>query len=475
MTSKIPQTTWHCYGDRSEGKEGHPQQLNTGAKCTYPGCGLPCSDHLYPRTKSGEEFEDKEFREQENNPTNNTGNADNVSKDKVLLATLSILNFGSGYTTIVGASQIFPGMVGYASGGIIQLVLFLLLSGSAASHAPIRKWLTVIVFSFISVYTSFFAYYDKLTEKEQKQESYQRALIASQQVRSDLLAPLENQVRQLEGEISQLKILLQGEIDGNRGIAGNGPIAQKIRTQIEQKELNLAKLKPNVIEFQKKFPSPKPGESPEAIFHANIQALQSVPNQYRSPKYQGDLNKLRSEFFDIDTTIPLLTPYRKVMKGGDSAIAAMTLAIGVDGLIIIMGTAIDKRKKIDRKKIELPLPLQKSASEFLSELNENIDLGTGLIKHKTLIENNPNGEGFRILLDTMRGSDLGWIEIHRDADGEKWYISPNVRDEFRTWYVEERQYQSENEAKKSKNSQLSQSVKFVLPSRKSSRQEQMNT
>jgi hypothetical protein len=449
VKSEKPQLTWYCYGDRSEGKEGHPEHLNTGDMCTYPGCRLP--GLLVEKS-----YLDRDNPEPKPKPS---PKEDKPDKDKVLLAALSILNLGSGYTTMVGAAQIFPGLVGYMSGGIIQLVLFLLLSGSAAKHAPVRKWLTVAVFSFISVYTSFFAYYDQLTAKDEKEKGIQRALVARQQVRSELLAPLEDNVRQLEGDISQLKIILQREIDGNRGIPGNGPIAQKIRIQIEQKELELAKLKPNVEAFQNKFLSPKPGDSPQDIFQTTIQALESVPNEYRSLEYKGDLNKLRPIFFDEDRGIPILTPYRKVMKGEDSAIAAMLLAMGVDGLIIVLGTAVEKRKKI-----EVPIPLKGKASGFLQTFHNNINRTTGLINYENLIQD-AEREGFHILLDSLRSSDLGWVEVRRDKNREEWYISQNTWDKFTKWYAEERQYQSEKEVQNLNNPQPFQSVKFVLPSR----------
>ncbi len=452
MKSEKPQLTWYCYGDRSEGKEGHPEHLNTGDKCTYPDCGLP-------RPLVDESDLDTDNPEPKRKPS---PKEDKPDKDKVLLAALSILNLGSGYTTMVGAAQIFPGLVGWVSGGIIQLVLFLLLSGSAARHAPVHKWLTVAVFSFISVYTSFFAYYDQLTSQEQKIKAYQRAIVASQQVGSDVLAPLEKDVRELKAEISNLEKRRQKEITEGRAArqGGRGPVAIQLETQIEQKELELAKLQPNVQEFQKKFPLPKPGDSPENIFQANIQALQSVPNEYRPEKYRGDIYRsLRPLFFDEDTGIPILTPYRKVMKGEDSAIAAMLLAMGVDGLIIVLGTAIDKRKKI-----EVYIPLKGKASGFLQTFYNNINRTTGLITYENLIQD-AESEGFHILLDSLRSSDLGWVEVRRDKNREEWYISQNARDKFTKWYAEERQYQSEKEVQNLNNPQSSQSMKFVLPSR----------
>ena len=448
---------WSCYGDRNNGKEGHVEHRNMGNKCAYPNCGLPRPENLDP----GDMFLEEKLENSKSITVHKTAISkitDKSDKDKVLFAALSILNLVSGYTTIVGAVQIFPGIAGYVSGGIIQIVLFLLLSGSTARHAPIRKWLTVGIFSFISVYTSFFAYYNQVTAKDLSEKGRQRALVSRQKVRSEVVAPLEDKVRQLQGTISQSKTLLQREIDGQRGVeAGDGQRAGELRTQIEQKELELAKLKPSVENFQKKFSSSTSQDSPEAIFQNTIQALEFIPNEYRPSEYKGDLNKLSSVFFDEDTGIPLLAPYRKVVKGEDAAIAAMLLALGVDGLIIILGTAIEKRKH------EIYLPLKGKASDFLQTLHDYIEPATGLIRYGALITH-PEKESFRILLDAMRKNNLRWVEVRFVEDDQKWYISEKARDQFNHWYQEERQYQSALEAKNPSNA--SHSVTFVLPSRK---------
>ena len=206
-----------------------------------------------------------------------------------------------------------------------------------------------------------------MTAKDLTEKGRQRALVSRQKVRSEVVAPLEDKVRQLQGTISQFQVLLQREIAGQRGVPGDEQKAGELRTQIEQKELELAKLQPSVVDFQKKFSSSTSQASPEAIFQNTIQALEFIPSEHRPSEYKGDLNKLRSVFFDEDIRIPLLAPYRKVVKGEDAAIAAMLLALGVDGLIIILGTAIEKRK------YKVYLPLKNKASDFLQTLHDHIE------------------------------------------------------------------------------------------------------
>lgn len=452
------ETGWYCYGDRSEHKEGHPEQLNTGDSCTYPGCGLsrpedenpnpdletpipnPISKILKPNLSDKKEAE--------------------PDKDKVLLVFLAALNLGSWYTTIVGANQILPGLAGIVTGTGVQSLLYLLLSGYIVRDYPIRKWLGVGVLSFMSIYTSFFAYYDFLTGSGKKREAIQIAIIASQQVRSEVLAPLETNVRQLEGEIQQLKTERQKEIDGSEAgyLPGEGPKAQALQRQILLKENELAKLKPNVEEFQRKFLSPRKEDSPEEIFQKTIQALELVPNEYRPQKYQGDLNKLRSIFFDKDQEAPLLTPYLKVRKGEESAIAAMLLAVVVDGIIIVLGTAIEKRGKV-----EAYIPLQGKASDFLHTLFNAIEPTTGLIKYDNLMRH-PEKQGFILLLNTMRIPTLGWVEVRSTENSNQWYLSQKKRDNFIKWYAEEIKYQSEIQAQNP--SEIPQGVTFILPYRK---------
>ena len=166
---------WECSGDENN---RHILRIMSPDEneCSEPGCS-----RKKPRPKTRikppkpEPDGTKNYSYPTNNNGNNGNNPSNIPTDKrdnkiniepkpkrdiKLLIALTILNIGSGFTTMRGAAQILPRLVGWSSGAAIQALLFLLTSGSTLKHDPFSKWMAVGAFSILSVYTSFFAYYD---------------------------------------------------------------------------------------------------------------------------------------------------------------------------------------------------------------------------------------------------------------------------------------------------------------------------
>ncbi len=100
-------------------------------------------------------------------------------RDWALLGLLLCLNVGSAYTTILGARQIMPTHeMADILGATVQITLFLMLSGFAVNGAPIRKWIVVAIFAGLSIYTSFFTYYEQLAQDADSRSQLDTALQA---------------------------------------------------------------------------------------------------------------------------------------------------------------------------------------------------------------------------------------------------------------------------------------------------------
>lgn len=329
---------WECIGGR-DGKPFHPSFVNNGDFCQI--CGAP-----RPGTPDDPEG----------------------STDIYLLIALIIFNLGSGFTTIYGALKIFPWLVGITSGAAIQALLFLLVSGSTAKHAPRLKWLTIASLSTISIYTSFFAYYDAIAGRSDESGRIEQAQAAHQNLIQEVYNPIEQKAVQLKSDIETQNKLIKEEAEGRRGTGrGCGSICQKL---IKDKEKLLAqqnKLQPIVKNLRPLFEYEVGNKSPQEIFNADIKALAKVPKNCLPenpkfdcfpPQYEGNLDprnpkykELRKRYFDPNTSYQIITPFNKIRNGEMPAIFAAVFALMVDGLIIALGTAIkvpDKKNQEDK-------------------------------------------------------------------------------------------------------------------------------
>ena len=143
--------------------------------------------------------------------------AQKSKRDWPLVGALTILNLGSAFTTVHGASQFLPIFVAYPMGITIQGVLFALIARLFLKHAPLIKWVVVGGFSTFSVYTSFFAYYDLLTGETREKARIELANSGHESLVGEVFTPIQNKVNSLESEIGIINKKIEKETQGERG------------------------------------------------------------------------------------------------------------------------------------------------------------------------------------------------------------------------------------------------------------------
>jgi hypothetical protein len=302
-------------------------------------------------------------------------------RDFLLILILAFFNVASGYTTITGANTILNNFgLAFFLGGFIQLGLFLMLSDFVMKRAPLRKWLAVIVFTFVSVYTSFFTYYISLAAKSDQNMAFDKAEKAHQKLFADVYTPMKERLRKLQEEAATLerKADQEREIGINTGLTGDGPEYRNLIKQKLDKEEEGNKLKAVVREVEAKinYPlktvNPQTNQekklAPEEILEKDRQALAEVPEEWRKNYPELD----RSLYVDTEKDIPLLAPYLKVKSQNEDeqrpAIISLAIALLVDGLSIMLGTAIT----IKRQRTSIFVSIAKYTSEYITNFKNSI-------------------------------------------------------------------------------------------------------
>ena len=432
IEEKSQSTFWRCKGRKGS---RHPVALVRTSKC--PQCGK-----VDPRTRNAPSVSASSGHLLEEKP----------KKDILLLSALAILNAGSGFTTIFGARQILPQVVAYSSGAAIQVLLFLLVSGSTLRHAQRLKWFAVGSFSLVSIYTSFFAYYNFLTSEKQFQDDAARASSAHQNLVSEVFIPLQNKADEIERSLVIQDRLIEEELEGNRvsGISGCGDICRTLKVERENLQNQYDQIRPVVSELEPLFKYSLEGKTPEDIFEADIKALTEVPlNCFpQDPSfecipqsYAGAFNpvdprytELRAKYLDEASRISVLAPFLKISDGEPAAIAAAFMALLVDGSIILLGAGIEVRKKPKKMTVQV----KGNGSKFLGTLVESINPAKMTID-ETLLKSTDNAQEYIRLLQAIR-VETQWIYQTSDEDeDEQWRINPNYERRLMMWMTEEQQ------------------------------------
>ncbi|AFZ38320.1 hypothetical protein Sta7437_4892 (plasmid) [Stanieria cyanosphaera PCC 7437] len=458
---------WRCYGGRN-GQPGHKETMvNIRQKCN----------------KCGEDQPNVSTSSEQTKP----------KKDVTLLALLTVLNIGSGYTTIKGALQMFPVPLAWSVGGVIQTLLFLSTSRYILNHAPKRRWLTILVGSTLSIYTSFFAYYEFLTSEGQKQQALERASTAHDSLVFEVYTPIERKVSNLKSEIETKELRIEEEIAGNRasGLPGCGSICKQLKNEKEELQNRYNKLLPVAKNLKSLFEYQIEGKTPKAIFETDLRALSKVSNDClpEDPNFDclpqeyervlnprsTDYREFRGKYIDEDSIYILLQPYHKIRKLEPPAIAAGVLAITLDGLIIALGTGIEvseqKKKRKKNKTDILTLSILGKGSNFIEQLLHEIDSKNLTINYtnsqKKDLQLSENKTSYLLLLNKIN-TNLGWVENDkRNSSSEAhWQITSDSNSQkLRDWLINERERLINEEMKNDNKTQASklQKVTFRLP------------
>ena len=209
---------WECRGDENN---RHALQIISSdeTECRELGC---------KKTKPRQKTKIIQLPPEPDDEKNDSYSTLKPQQDIKLLIALIILNIVSGFTTMYGAAQILPKYIGWSGGAAIQTLLLLLTSGSTLKHARWLKWMAVGSFSIISIYTSFFAYYDNLVKETREKEGLNRAISAHRALFNEVFNPIEKKAQQLENEIKTKDKQIKDEVDGRRrsGLVGCGKICK---------------------------------------------------------------------------------------------------------------------------------------------------------------------------------------------------------------------------------------------------------
>jgi hypothetical protein len=386
--------------------------------------------------------------------------------DRALIVLLFLLNVASAWTTIHGARQVLPTPLAEALGLGVQVVLFLLLAGVAGRYARTRRWVAVGVFAVASVYTSFFAYYETLAGEAADAASADRAAQSHAAFVAAVHAPVLAEAGQLEREADALQEMAEAEAGTGltTGQKGYGPVAKQYAAEARDKRLAAASLRADLDRLAPAFETDPTALAPEAVYAADLAAWQQVPAAWK----QDVPAPTRAAYVDLDHEIALLAPFHKVRSGEAAAVVALLLALLVDGLAVMLGTAIHGRREAvvvgaagraarivgdtrdgfaavreawsrpalppslqrppgptpEEALEQLVLPLQGRGSEFLGAFYAAIHPETGALDYEAL-QAHPEPTwrvAARMLADRLRRPDIGWVVVR---DG--WWAVPPAR------------------------------------------------
>ena len=277
------------------------------------------------------------------------------------------LNIVSGYTTIQGAASILPHPSWALFLGLgIQCLLFFALAELILKHAPWVKWLTVLILSFLSIYTSVTTYYTGLTGEYNQKLARDKALTAHNHLIAEVYTPMQERLIKLNEEAEFKQEIADCEIKGCQSGAPNaGPVYRRL-----QNEARLAKSKAeaferqfNIVSEKINFDTKDTNLNPEKIYENDVSALAKVPSEFR----KGRSLEL-TDYLDKEKPIELLTPWYKIRKWEQNAIGPFFLALLIDGLSVILGTRIT----IKKENKSLPILLGEGIAQFIHDIKASV-------------------------------------------------------------------------------------------------------
>ncbi len=258
------------------------------------------------------------------------------------LTLFAIVSFG---TTLHGARAvgIAPELALVATIGLTGF-LWTLLVGLAMSHDPVRKHIAEFVFASACVYCSFFTYHEGLTRTELAAASAERV----QHAHSDLLATVYTthaaELAALKLEAAEVERQKRAEIeDGSTGTgrAGYGPKAKELAAEAGRLAREAATLEGKLAPLEAVVHVDTAGMTADQVHQLDLQVWAAAPVDWRAP-----VAPARELYVTADEKrSPILLPFVAVRSGAPEAWAALILAAVVDGMMILLGSGIERRKR----------------------------------------------------------------------------------------------------------------------------------
>ena len=394
--------------------------------------------------------------------------------DIVLMVVLTFFNLGSGATTILGAMQILPiKYLAWTLGGAVQLMLFLLQAGLVVkANSPslrLRKWLAIMVLASASVYTSFFTYYGQLAQETNEKRAIDRAVTAHNRLISEVYTPMKDHLRDLQQEAVTLRVTAKAEQEKGieTGIKGYGSQARKLDKLALDKEIEAKNFENTVNELRPLFQYNLENLEPKDILKKDGEALSSAPKDFREnyPELK------RGDYIDEDLEFSLLAPYLKVKNQDEAALLALLIAIGVDGMAIMLGTAIvakrlpAKDENLQNAVEYVTLDLKEKGSNFLKDFYDAISpVEPHTINYSALRQKYGNYDSREYpgrqfldelketrtaldkLLDKLGGTKTAWVV--RNNEDTEWVVPPKHYHQLVNWLQKEIKRQKSLEAQK---------------------------
>lgn len=266
-------------------------------------------------------------------------------RDWVLMGLLAILNVGSLFTTVLGARQLLPSPMAETLGCCVQAMLFAMLAGVAGRHAPVRKWLVIGVFAGACVYCSFFTYERTLGSSARAERQLATAQARHAELVRAVFADGKNEGERLRRHADALERQAADEarLGATTGQTGYGPRARQMRAEANAARLAAEQQLAVVERLDPLFTFDFVGLTPKEVFDRDLAAWQASPASWRgsvpAPSY--------SDYVDERSQVAFLAPVLRVRAGDPVATVSLLLAALVDGMAIVLGTAIERRRRTE--------------------------------------------------------------------------------------------------------------------------------
>lgn len=129
------------------------------------------------------------------------------SKRFGVLAALPLMVF-NGMTTTIGATKILPVFVGASVGVMLSIIYFFtVVLFQVKQEHPLRRFLLICILCMGSIYTSFFAIYDQLSEGQLKYQPATNTVKAHNQFINDLRTSLNQTINNIEKQNPDIAII----------------------------------------------------------------------------------------------------------------------------------------------------------------------------------------------------------------------------------------------------------------------------